>query len=49
VADADAVVKKRVHWVTSRPGGHGAVREICDLILAARGLDQRVMDGILDQ
>jgi 3-deoxy-D-manno-octulosonate 8-phosphate phosphatase (KDO 8-P phosphatase) len=49
VADADAVVKKRVHWVTSRPGGHGAVREICDLILAARGLDQRVLDGILDQ
>jgi len=49
VADADAVVKKRVHWVTSRLGGHGAVREICDLILAARGLDQRVLDGILDQ
>jgi 3-deoxy-D-manno-octulosonate 8-phosphate phosphatase (KDO 8-P phosphatase) len=47
VADADAVVKQRVHWITSRPGGHGAVREICDLILAARGLDQRVLDGIL--
>jgi 3-deoxy-D-manno-octulosonate 8-phosphate phosphatase (KDO 8-P phosphatase) len=49
VADADAVVKQRVHWVTSRPGGHGAVREICDMILAARGLDQRVLDGILAQ
>lgn len=49
VADADAVVKQRVHWITSRPGGHGAVREICDLILAARGLDQRVLDGILGQ
>ena len=49
VADADPVVKNRVHWVTSRDGGNGAVREICDLILAARGLDQQVLDGILSQ
>jgi 3-deoxy-D-manno-octulosonate 8-phosphate phosphatase (KDO 8-P phosphatase) len=49
VDDADPVVKNRVHWVTSRCGGHGAVREICDLILAARGLDQKVLDGILNQ
>jgi 3-deoxy-D-manno-octulosonate 8-phosphate phosphatase (KDO 8-P phosphatase) len=48
VADADEVVKNRVHWVTSRNGGRGAVREICDLILAARGLDQQVLDGILE-
>lgn len=49
VADADPVVKNRVHWVTSCRGGNGAVREICDLILAARGLDQQVLDGILNQ
>ena len=49
VADADAVVKRHVHWITSRPGGEGAVREICDLILGARGLDQRALDGILGQ
>lgn len=49
VADADEVVKGRVHWITSRGGGRGAVREICDLILAARGFDQQVLDGILDQ
>jgi len=49
VADADDVVKNRVHWVTRRKGGRGAVREICDLILAARGLDQAVLNGILDQ
>jgi 3-deoxy-D-manno-octulosonate 8-phosphate phosphatase (KDO 8-P phosphatase) len=49
VADADAVVKGHVHWVTSRPGGRGAVREICNLLLAARGLDQQVLDGILAQ
>jgi 3-deoxy-D-manno-octulosonate 8-phosphate phosphatase (KDO 8-P phosphatase) len=49
VADADEVVKSRVHWITSRDGGRGAVREICDLVLAARGLDQQVLDGILGQ
>jgi len=49
VADADPVLKGRVHWITSRGGGRGAVREICDLILAARGLDQLVLDGILRQ
>jgi len=48
VADADPLVKSRVHWITTRDGGRGAVREICDLILAARGLDQRVLDGILE-
>lgn len=47
VADGDPVVKKRVHFVTERPGGHGAVREICDLILAARGLDDAALEGIL--
>ena len=49
VADGDPVVKKRVHWITSRPGGHGAVREICDLILAAQELDGKALDGILQQ
>jgi 3-deoxy-D-manno-octulosonate 8-phosphate phosphatase (KDO 8-P phosphatase) len=48
VADADTVVKSRVHWVTSRAGGHGAVREICDLIMAAGGLDKLVFDEIMN-
>lgn len=47
VADADDVVKGCVHWITTRPGGRGAVREICDLILAAHGADQKALDGIL--
>ena len=49
VADADPVVKSRVHWITTRDGGRGAVREICDLILAARGLDRAFLDEILGQ
>ena len=47
VPDADSVVKDHAHWITPRPGGHGAVRDLCDLILAARGLDQLVLDQIL--
>lgn len=31
-------VKDAVHYVTKREGGSGAVREVCDLILAAKGL-----------
>jgi 3-deoxy-D-manno-octulosonate 8-phosphate phosphatase (KDO 8-P phosphatase) len=37
VADAPAYVRERVHWVTEKPGGHGAVREVCEAILRARG------------
>jgi len=47
VADADAHVKKHVHWVTQRNGGEGAVREICNLILAAQGKDKTILDEIL--
>ncbi len=31
VADAIEEIKPHVHYVTSRGGGCGAVREICDL------------------
>lgn len=37
VADACPLVRERVHWVVPRPGGHGAVREVCEAILKARG------------
>ena len=36
-ADALDVVKKSVDYVTTCRGGHGAVREICDLILQGQG------------
>ena len=36
VQNAVAVVRKYAHWVTSKPGGQGAVREICDFILSAQ-------------
>jgi 3-deoxy-D-manno-octulosonate 8-phosphate phosphatase (KDO 8-P phosphatase) len=36
-SDAHGEVRKRVAYVCSRPGGHGAVREFIELILAAQG------------
>ncbi len=35
-ADALAEVRKAAHWVSRFPGGRGAVREACDLLIAAR-------------
>jgi 3-deoxy-D-manno-octulosonate 8-phosphate phosphatase (KDO 8-P phosphatase) len=37
VADAHPTARKAAHWVSRFPGGQGAVREACDLILAAQG------------
>jgi 3-deoxy-D-manno-octulosonate 8-phosphate phosphatase (KDO 8-P phosphatase) len=37
VPEAPAVVRERVHYVTQAGGGHGAVREACELIMQAQG------------
>ncbi|NBB92135.1 MAG: HAD hydrolase family protein [Gammaproteobacteria bacterium] len=37
-ADASEWIRQRAHFVTERPGGHGAAREVCELILAGHGL-----------
>ena len=37
VADAVPEVLAAAHWVTSLPGGRGAVRQVCDLLIKARG------------
>lgn len=36
-ANAHPWVRERARWRTRVAGGHGAVREICDLILASQG------------
>ena len=36
VANAHPLVHRHAHWATQRQGGHGAVREVCELILAAQ-------------
>jgi 3-deoxy-D-manno-octulosonate 8-phosphate phosphatase (KDO 8-P phosphatase) len=37
VPHAPASVREHAHYVTARDGGHGAVRELAELILAAQG------------
>ena len=44
-ADAHPIVRDEVDWITDRPGGHGAVREIADWLLEARG---RLSDAVED-
>jgi 3-deoxy-D-manno-octulosonate 8-phosphate phosphatase (KDO 8-P phosphatase) len=36
VADAHPTVKSRAHFIAQSPGGMGAVREVCDLILESQ-------------
>jgi 3-deoxy-D-manno-octulosonate 8-phosphate phosphatase (KDO 8-P phosphatase) len=42
-ANAVAEVKDVCHYIASRSGGHGAVRELCDLILRAKGQHQSLL------
>ncbi len=37
VPNAHLEVRSRVHYVTQASGGHGAAREVCDLLLRAQG------------
>ena len=43
-ANAHVEVKAISHTVTRAQGGHGAVRELCDLLLLASGQYQRLLD-----
>jgi len=48
VADAVPEVKAAAHWVTNLPGGRGAVREVCDLLLKAQGKWEGVVRHWID-
>ena len=47
VNDAHPLVLKHAHWQTPRAGGHGAARDICEMILEARGVLQQELDSYL--
>ena len=36
-------VKERVHFVTNKSGGKGAVREVCDLLMEAKGKKEALL------
>lgn len=44
VADAVDEVKQHAKFVTSKPGGHGAVREACEFVIRYNGYTGRFLD-----
>lgn len=42
-ADAVKLVQQASCWVSTHPGGQGAVRELCELLLEAKGLMPRAV------
>jgi 3-deoxy-D-manno-octulosonate 8-phosphate phosphatase (KDO 8-P phosphatase) len=43
VPDAPLLVREHSHYITQRDGGHGAVRETCEMIMSAQGtLDKQL-------
>jgi 3-deoxy-D-manno-octulosonate 8-phosphate phosphatase (KDO 8-P phosphatase) len=47
VSDANFAIKQRADWCTTLPGGHGAVREVCDFIMQAQGHFDEVVNAYL--
>lgn len=47
VADADAAVRAAADWVTTAPGGRGAVREVVERVLRAQGRYEAAVEGFL--
>jgi 3-deoxy-D-manno-octulosonate 8-phosphate phosphatase (KDO 8-P phosphatase) len=47
VADAHFAVKQRADFCTQSPGGLGAVREVCDLIMQVQGTFDNVLQSYL--
>ena len=46
VADAVDEIKKVAHYITQAPGGHGAVREVAELILKAQDKWEALLEKI---
>ncbi|WP_048308359.1 HAD family hydrolase [Halomonas sp. PR-M31] len=47
VPNAPLYIREHADWVTERPGGHGAVRDICDSLLAWQGHWPAIFDTYL--
>ncbi len=48
VSNAHPPLSDHCHYVTQKPGGCGAVREVCDLILKAKGLWAGIFNEFLE-
>jgi 3-deoxy-D-manno-octulosonate 8-phosphate phosphatase (KDO 8-P phosphatase) len=47
VANADALLQSQAHYVTKATGGNGAVREVCEWLLKARGEWENTLEAYL--
>lgn len=47
VNDAHYYVKQHAHWITHTPGGRGAAREVCEMLLHAHGKLQAKLESYL--
>lgn len=47
VADAHPLVKQHAHWITAHPGGRGAARDVCELIMQAQGTLEKQLHSFL--
>jgi 3-deoxy-D-manno-octulosonate 8-phosphate phosphatase (KDO 8-P phosphatase) len=43
VQDAHKLVLQYAHWTTTSPGGRGAAREVCELLMEAQGKLEKAM------
>ena len=48
-ANAVSEVKEVVHYTTTQHGGSGAVREVCDVILQAKGVHQQLLQSYMNR
>lgn len=48
VADAPEIVRERVHYIARHAGGHGAAREVCELIMRSQGTLERALARYLE-
>jgi 3-deoxy-D-manno-octulosonate 8-phosphate phosphatase (KDO 8-P phosphatase) len=48
VQDAHPLVARHAHWQTPSPGGRGAAREVCELIMEAQGTLERELGRYLE-
>ena len=49
VPNAPDYVSKHAHYITSKAGGHGAVREVIDLIISSRGNYDDAINQLLSE
>jgi 3-deoxy-D-manno-octulosonate 8-phosphate phosphatase (KDO 8-P phosphatase) len=47
VQDAHPLVLKHSHWQTPSAGGRGAARDVCEMLMEAKGVLQEEMDSYL--